>query len=314
MSALLVFGLLVLSLAQETPNENIPQVFHIKINDSEIDEFNVVRRQKPFLPVNKRDVREGRVSAKPSSRTKRVPAPTPTPRPTPTPAPTRPPPTPKSDIKIPTIPARNPDDVNPIVVDKTHDEQQAKIEKELKDAVNQAAKRQEQEPRKQTEDVKKAETKFEIVRVLPTTLTAKGGQRVTIEMSENVVGVVYCRFNDHVVAGRHLEDGKLVCTAPAMSGGEVKLAVSRDKTKWSRDVVLSVEDDSELPWGLVAIGGIAVIGVSLLAVKMLCWKRRIPKRRSGDGIMSNVDPLEIKSRGSDRKERLHHRRPQDNIL
>ena len=286
----LLFALAASAPVPRTAQSTGPVVHKTQINDTDFASFNLARRQKPFLPVNKREVREGRFANHAIKRVKRVPPPSRTPPATPraTPVIEEKPPFPTL-VPVPTNPFSFPRPKTP-----------AQESPELN-----------QPPREQPQ----THEKFEIVSVMPTTLSAKGGQPIEIQMSEEFSGAVFCRFGAHVTAGRHSDGGaKFTCLAPPLSEGSVVLSVSRDKASWSPGVTLTVvAEDSDLPWGVVAIGGVAVIGVCLLAVKMLCWKRRVPKRKSGDGIMSNVDPMEIKQRGPERKANLHHRR-QDNML
>ena len=284
---------LLFALAASAPaaGNTGPVVQKTLINDTDFASFNLVRRQKPFLPVNKRDVREGRFANHAIKRIKRVPPPSRTPAATPRA-------TPVIEEKAP-FPTLVPVPTNPFSFPrpKTPAHEEPKLIPPPKH----------EEPQTQT--------RFEIVSVMPTTLSAKGGQPVEIQMTEEFSGAAFCRFGTHVTDGKRSDNAaKFTCLAPPLSEGTVLLSVSRDKVNWSPGVTLNVvAEDSDLPWGVVAIGGVAVIGVCLLAVKMLCWKRRVPKRKSGDGIMSNLDPMEIKQRGPERKANLHHRR-QDNML
>jgi hypothetical protein len=122
--------------------------------------------------------------------------------------------------------------------------------------------------------------KFSIVSIIPTTLSARGGESIEIEISVSFTPPVFCRFGETVVIGRQTSETSIVCKSPRLRQGEVLLAVSLDKVKWSASVILSVvADDGDISWVVVTIAGFAVLAVALLALRMLCRRRTVPKRR-----------------------------------
>jgi hypothetical protein len=122
--------------------------------------------------------------------------------------------------------------------------------------------------------------KLQIVSVSPTTLSANGNEPIEIVLNSSFTPPVFCRFNEAIVMGRVAGPAQLVCRSPRLREGELLLAISLDKVKWSPAVVLSVvADDSDLPWVAVTIGGFVVLAVALFALRMLCGRRAVPKRR-----------------------------------
>jgi hypothetical protein len=143
--------------------------------------------------------------------------------------------------------------------------------------------------------------KFQIVSVSPTTLSTKGNEPIEIETNSSFTPPVFCRFGETIVVGRQSGATQIICRSPRLHEGEILLAISLDRLKWSPAVVLSVvADDSDLSWVVVTIGGFVVLAIALLSLRMLCRRRSVPKRRKAKRRKpgeTSVHPPE-----------LHHRR------
>jgi hypothetical protein len=154
--------------------------------------------------------------------------------------------------------------------------------------------------------------KFSVVSVSPTTLSTRGREEVVVQVNDTLIDPVFCRFGAMIVMGRQLANNSIVCVSPPLPQGELLLSLSMDKAKWCRDVVLSVvADDSNISWGMSAIGFGAVVAVLVLVTRMLCTRRRIPKRRkAARKKRAGVDPSSAK----DETAKLHRRKNPDPTL
>jgi hypothetical protein len=154
--------------------------------------------------------------------------------------------------------------------------------------------------------------KFSIVSVSPTTLSTRGGEEVVVRANATLIDPVFCRFGAKIVMGRQLANNSIACLSPLLPQGELLLSLSMDKAKWCKDVVLSVvADNSDMPWGMSAVGFIAVVAVVALVARMLCTRRRIPKRRkAARKKRAGVDATVAK----DDTARLHRRKNPDAAL
>jgi hypothetical protein len=154
--------------------------------------------------------------------------------------------------------------------------------------------------------------KFSILSVSPTTLSARGGEEVVVEANATLTDPVFCRFGPKIVMGRQLANNSIVCVSPLLPPGELLLSLSMDKAKWCRDVVLSViADNSDISWGMSAIGFVAVVAAIIIVARVLCMRRHIPKRRKATRKKRpEIDPTGSKGETA----RLHRRKNPDSML
>lgn len=129
-------------------------------------------------------------------------------------------------------------------------------------------------------DIEAKRAKFTISSVIPTIISTKGNERITVYTNLTNPTFVFCRFNTKVYNGRY-NNGEIICKTPILAPGEVNLSISVDKRKWCDDFVLHViNEENNRVWIVVCIAIVFISFVSYMLFKFLFLKRKVPKRKN----------------------------------